>query len=248
MVALNTAYALSKTSTRSENRVGDFFCEAGECVGNNRLASRIATKGKSSYSYETASGRPVWPNRDPIGERGGWNLYGFVGNDVLNDYDMLGLVSVASAIIHWQTGGGADYPIDYSEVDPGKLPSDFPGFSGLVSDACSDKADKSVNINESFDVGGAIGQHTFKLSGGSIVYSAADCTWSFSGTISSSSGRDTFDWNQTWADDDPDNDRSFPKEFATSVGYVIQEVLGYGMSFDFVIAGSTTASDSGNCN
>jgi|GEM_PF-3825080 len=62
MVALNTAYAPRKTSTRSENRVGDFFCEAGERVGNNRLASRIGTKGKTTYSCETASGLPVWPS------------------------------------------------------------------------------------------------------------------------------------------------------------------------------------------
>jgi RHS repeat-associated protein len=55
MVALNTAYAPSKTSARSENRVGDFFCGAGERVRDNRLASRIGTKGKTTCSYETAS-------------------------------------------------------------------------------------------------------------------------------------------------------------------------------------------------
>jgi RHS repeat-associated protein len=32
-----------------------------------------------------------WPNRDPIGERGGVNLYGFVGNSPLNKVDHLGL-------------------------------------------------------------------------------------------------------------------------------------------------------------
>lgn len=32
-----------------------------------------------------------WPNRDPMGERGGYNLYGFVGNDGVNMYDALGL-------------------------------------------------------------------------------------------------------------------------------------------------------------
>ena len=29
--------------------------------------------------YDPLTGR--WPSRDPIGERGGWNLYRFVGND-----------------------------------------------------------------------------------------------------------------------------------------------------------------------
>lgn len=32
-----------------------------------------------------------WLNRDPIGERGGLNLYGMVGNDAVNQVDKLGL-------------------------------------------------------------------------------------------------------------------------------------------------------------
>ena len=32
-----------------------------------------------------------WLSRDPIGERGGVNLYGFVGNDGINAWDYLGL-------------------------------------------------------------------------------------------------------------------------------------------------------------
>jgi len=32
-----------------------------------------------------------WPNRDPIGERGGKNLYGFVGDDPIRRFDRLGL-------------------------------------------------------------------------------------------------------------------------------------------------------------
>ena len=39
-----------------------------------------------------ASGRPYWPSRDPIGEEGGVNLYGFVGNDCITAIDYLGTV------------------------------------------------------------------------------------------------------------------------------------------------------------
>jgi hypothetical protein len=99
MVAFNTDYAPSKTSTRSQNRVGDFFCEGADCVGRNRLASRIGTKEKTSYSYETASGRPVWPNRDPIGEWGGLNLYAIVGNDLVNRWDVLGLSTDSEQVV-----------------------------------------------------------------------------------------------------------------------------------------------------
>ncbi|RYD76336.1 MAG: RHS repeat-associated core domain-containing protein, partial [Verrucomicrobiaceae bacterium] len=38
--------------------------------------------------YDPVIGR--WPSRDPIGERGGVNLYGFVGNDGVNQWDYLG--------------------------------------------------------------------------------------------------------------------------------------------------------------
>jgi hypothetical protein len=38
--------------------------------------------------YDPETGR--WPNRDPIEEEGGYNLYGFVGNDGVNAWDYLG--------------------------------------------------------------------------------------------------------------------------------------------------------------
>jgi RHS repeat-associated protein len=41
--------------------------------------------------YDPANGR--WPSRDPIGERGGVNLYGMVGNDAVNRMDVLGLTA-----------------------------------------------------------------------------------------------------------------------------------------------------------
>jgi RHS repeat-associated protein len=39
--------------------------------------------------YDPVTGR--WPSRDPIGERGGINLYGFVGNSPIDAIDLLGL-------------------------------------------------------------------------------------------------------------------------------------------------------------
>jgi len=38
--------------------------------------------------YDPVTGR--WPSRDPIGERGGLNLYGFLGNDGISRIDVLG--------------------------------------------------------------------------------------------------------------------------------------------------------------
>jgi RHS repeat-associated protein len=47
-----------------------------------------------AYGYESAMGRAYWLSRDPIGERGGINLYGMVGNDAVNRVDHLGLITV----------------------------------------------------------------------------------------------------------------------------------------------------------
>lgn len=54
-------------------------------------ATTFTTSG-SDYGfryYGPVTGR--WPSRDPIGERGGVNLYGFVGNNPIDFIDVLGL-------------------------------------------------------------------------------------------------------------------------------------------------------------
>ena len=45
--------------------------------------------------YDPPSGK--WLSRDPIEEQGGINLYGFVGNDAVNQWDYLGLDFIALA-------------------------------------------------------------------------------------------------------------------------------------------------------
>lgn len=46
--------------------------------------------------YQPETGR--WPSRDPIGELGGANLYGFVGNNALSRADFIGLSTVSVSI------------------------------------------------------------------------------------------------------------------------------------------------------
>ena len=117
---------------------------------SNRLR-RGSTNGKRDrvpdYTYryyDPLTGR--WPSRDPIEEEGGINLYGFVGNDVLNSVDALGLrtwttdfgildndISVVSVLNHaintWENinplgafgaGQGSDYftEIKYIGIGP----------------------------------------------------------------------------------------------------------------------------------
>ena len=56
------------------------------------LENRRSRPGVRVYQYrhyDPLTGR--WPGRDPIEEEGGINLYAFVGNDVTNGWDVLGL-------------------------------------------------------------------------------------------------------------------------------------------------------------
>ncbi len=54
----------------------------------NDFLGRVAYYGYRYY--DPITGR--WPSRDPIGERGGINLYGFVGNDGVGQWDLWGLM------------------------------------------------------------------------------------------------------------------------------------------------------------
>ncbi len=68
--------------------------------GTNSAAAQLARSLKTKafegvvmyYGYrfyDPETGR--WPSRDPIEEEGGINLYGFVGNDGVNEWDVLGM-------------------------------------------------------------------------------------------------------------------------------------------------------------
>jgi RHS repeat-associated protein len=78
----------------------------------NDFAHRFSTKpldlttGLYYYGYrfyDPNSGR--WPSRDPIEENGGINLYGFVGNDGVNKWDVLGMAPekccIEKIIVHF---------------------------------------------------------------------------------------------------------------------------------------------------
>ena len=50
--------------------------------------------------YDPKLGR--WLSRDPIGEQGGYNLYGMVGNNGVNRWDYIGLSSQSWGIVNWK--------------------------------------------------------------------------------------------------------------------------------------------------
>ena len=73
-----------------KNRVGVFSRHAVKPRRVRRPQVAQFVSGYSACGYKPASGRGFFINRDPIEESGGINLYGFCGNDGVNNWDMLG--------------------------------------------------------------------------------------------------------------------------------------------------------------
>jgi len=79
----------------SKNRVGK---TAAKSLKPRLVKSAVFTKSASGVRYygfryyNPSTGR--WLSRDPIEEEGGVNLYGFIGNNGINDADMLGQRSI----------------------------------------------------------------------------------------------------------------------------------------------------------
>ncbi len=66
--------------------------------------------------YDPSLGR--WLNRDPIYEQGGYNLYGFVGNDGINRLDVLGLAEpVSYATVRGAIPAGGEYALEWSDAE-----------------------------------------------------------------------------------------------------------------------------------
>lgn len=74
----------------AKNRVWGFSARSNRTRQANRRQPLQPRRKNRPTATKPASGIPYWPSRDPIEERGGINLYGFVGNDGVNKIDILG--------------------------------------------------------------------------------------------------------------------------------------------------------------
>ena len=70
-----------------KNALWGKFLQASGRKLSDATPNRDFTAESDGYGYETAMGRACWPSPDPIGERGGMNLYGMVGNDGIDLVD-----------------------------------------------------------------------------------------------------------------------------------------------------------------
>ena len=86
---MSAAAAFPTSSPKT--RVGGSRGRASGRLSRRARRRSMFTPGSRACAYKTASGRHEWPNQDPIQERGGINLYGYVGNDPVNFSDPFGL-------------------------------------------------------------------------------------------------------------------------------------------------------------
>ena len=87
-------------------------------AGNGLCGETVHVAVYGYRFYDPLTGR--WPSRDPIEEKGGMNLYGFVGNDGIDRFDLLGRREVVLAgllAVRAPDADGHDYEyVDYQWV------------------------------------------------------------------------------------------------------------------------------------
>ena len=89
------------TARQRYDAFGNIVEQTGTTPSNYGFSTKPMEKvtGLHYYGYrhyDPLTGR--WPSRDPIGERGGINLYAFVGNNGVNSWDYLGMAGGAARL------------------------------------------------------------------------------------------------------------------------------------------------------
>ena len=106
-----------------KNRVWGFSATGSGRISICRPLRRRTATGYRGCGYKTVSGRAQWLSRDPLGEEGGINLYGYVGNNPVNNVDPLGLDAEAA-------GGAYNFQVNPSHFGAKTLQGVFNGMNG----------------------------------------------------------------------------------------------------------------------
>ena len=94
IVAWTKSGATTPTSRYEYDAFGNTVVSEGNSPSEFGFSTKVRDVETGLYYYGYRYYDPVtgrWPSRDPIGERGGLNLYGFVGNDGVMGVDISGL-------------------------------------------------------------------------------------------------------------------------------------------------------------
>jgi uncharacterized protein RhaS with RHS repeats len=95
--AAQTTHSFPKTRVRGSCR------HASGRMSRRGRGRSMFTPGSRPCAYKTASGRHEWPNRDPFGEKGGINLYAYVGYNPLHVFDPYGEAPADVIVNTWGT-------------------------------------------------------------------------------------------------------------------------------------------------
>ena len=115
---------------------------SSQCLEPRRKNRAVTTKKASGVLYygyryyDPVTGR--WLSRDPIGERGGINLYGMVGNNPISLFDKIGLMAFYSDPNGTLSDGKPGYSITiHHEVDAKKSYLQITTISAAAIDCSS---------------------------------------------------------------------------------------------------------------
>jgi hypothetical protein len=132
---------------RPKTRVGVFSGNPSGRLSRRGRGRSMFTPGLPACAYKTASGRGEWPNRDPIEEAGGLNVYAFVSGDPINKIDKFGLASSTTpGVPHVSNDRHNNYLIFYATCPVGwsvtavSVTYDSEGMAnGMLTAAASDE-------------------------------------------------------------------------------------------------------------
>jgi RHS repeat-associated protein len=219
----------------------------GIAVTNNLRFPGQVWDGESGLHYNVMRYFDPEPGRyieaDPIGLRGGINLYAYATGSPATITDPLGLYSwsdVFAAYRHYCGRSGTSWSVSFTSLswvtDPVTGMTQYiqnltAGMGGICQDATI-----PINHSQGFQTTGAdaalIGRHSFTLTG--TLTTGCDCNYSFSGNVQSSQGWELYNFN-------PSN-RSMPAEIATAIG---RNTCFWGRPFRINITGSQSVQSSG---
>jgi hypothetical protein len=140
----------SAVATRSLEKTasGNFFADPNTYTGQIAPETQQPHWEIAPAATPTASGRQVWLSADPIGERGGVNLYGYVKNSPIRSIDQLGLFDLQAfgAAFDYSIGAGVEAGIKKCKFGP----IDFTGPS--VGWSWKTKGDLAGGFGSSIDL------------------------------------------------------------------------------------------------
>jgi RHS repeat-associated protein len=230
---------LGSSSLKTASHLGFAVCNSTTALGLR--AGWVENRGgayRCARYYDPSIGRFI--SEDPLAFNASLNFYAYVRNSPIGATDALGLYDskdVLPAWNHYCDGTGTPWTTSFASINWGETQNNINAkVKGMVGGGCAERT-IPVNFNMSAQTGGAdayiIGRHTVKAQGTIQVH--CDCTWSFSGNMSSAKGYDPYDF-------DPSN-RGAVGETLTWIG--AHRCPGKGTPFNINLPGSVGLSGGG---